>query len=242
MSLRNWAYIVGGIGVVLFALAFFDVGGAGGLLTLLSAMVLVIAGILYWRSTPASAATTINDPPIARMLFGDTRSAFFWLFVRLWLGSQWIEAGWHKVTDPKWTSTGAALMGYWTNAVKIPETGRAPITYDWYRGFIQFMLDNEWYTWFAKVIAYGEVLIGIALIIGAFVGLAAFFGAFMNWNFIMAGSASTNGLLLVTAVVLILAWKVAGYLGADRYILDRLSSLWRPNTGTTTKPRMAAAT
>jgi len=30
------------------------------------------------------------------------------------------------------------------------------------------MLDTQAYTWFAKWVAYGELLIGIALIIGAF--------------------------------------------------------------------------
>lgn len=38
----------------------------------------------------------------------------------------------------------------------------------------------------------------------------------MNWNFIMAGS-ETNGLLLALAVFL--AWKVAGYIGADYFLL-----------------------
>jgi thiosulfate dehydrogenase (quinone) large subunit len=53
------------------------------------------------------------------------------------------------------------------------------------------------------------VLVGV----GASVGIAAFFAALMNWNFIMAGSASTNGLLLIGAIVLVLAWKTAGYYG-----------------------------
>jgi thiosulfate dehydrogenase [quinone] large subunit len=64
------------------------------------------------------------------------------------------------------------------------------------------MLNNEWYTWFAKLIAYGEVLIGIALIVGAFVGIAAFFGAFLNWNFVMAGAAGTNAVLFTLAILL----------------------------------------
>ncbi|MFL5802549.1 MAG: hypothetical protein ACJ8CR_12520 [Roseiflexaceae bacterium] len=54
------------------------------------------------------------------------------------------------------------------------------------RSFIQFMLDKDSYTWFAKLVAYGEFLIGVALILGAFVGIAVFFGALLNWNFIMA--------------------------------------------------------
>ena len=38
------------------------------------------------------------------------------------------------------------------------------------------MLDQQWYTWFAKLIAIGEALVGSGLIVGALVGLAAFFG------------------------------------------------------------------
>ena len=53
---------------------------------------------------------------------------------------------------------------------------------------------------------------------GAFVGVAAFFGALMNMNFLLAGSASTNPLLFLLAVGLILAWKVAGYFGVDRWL------------------------
>jgi thiosulfate dehydrogenase (quinone) large subunit len=122
--------------------------------------------------------------------------------------------------------TGEALQGYWARAVAIPETGRPAITFDWYRSFLQGMLDSGAYTWFAKVIALGELFIGIALIVGAFVGIAAFFGAFMNWNFVMAGSASTNGLLLVLAIFLVLAWKVAGYYGADYFLLRKLGTPW----------------
>ncbi|HLF74096.1 MAG TPA: hypothetical protein VI524_07115, partial [Anaerolineales bacterium] len=101
-----------------------------------------------------------------------------------------------------------------------------PIAYAWYREFLQAMLDAQVYTWFAKVIAISEVLIGIALIAGLFVGLTAFFGGFMNWNFIMAGSASVNGVFFGLSVLLVLAWKIAGYLGLDYFILPRLADLW----------------
>jgi thiosulfate dehydrogenase [quinone] large subunit len=68
----------------------------------------------------------------------------------------------------------------------------------------------------------------VALVLGAFVGIAAFFGAFMNWNFMMAGTASTNPLLFTLAIVLILAWKVAGYYGLDRALLPVLGTPWKP--------------
>jgi thiosulfate dehydrogenase [quinone] large subunit len=73
---------------------------------------------------------------------------------------------------------------------------------------------------------YGELLIGIALIVGAFSGIAAFFGGFMNWNFMMAGSASSNPMLFAVAVGLILAWKVSGYIGVDFFLLRWLGTPW----------------
>ena len=47
------------------------------------------------------------------------------------------------------------------------------ITYDWWRNFLQFLLDNQAYTWFGKVITFGKLAVGLGLICGALVGLAA---------------------------------------------------------------------
>jgi thiosulfate dehydrogenase [quinone] large subunit len=168
----------------------------------------------------------IPDPPLAFALFQTTRFAWLWLILRMYLGYSWLSSGWGKITSPAW-ATGGPLRGFWENAVVVPETGRPAIAFDWYRGFIQFMLDNQWYEWFADLIMYGELLVGIALILGAFTGLAAFAGSFMNWNFIMAGTASTNGLMLILAVLLILAWKVAGWYGLDRWLLTYLGAPYK---------------
>ncbi|MFZ4816071.1 MAG: DoxX family protein [Phototrophicaceae bacterium] len=176
------------------------------------------------RQLKTTNGTLIEEPEIEKFLFNDVRMGIFWLILRVYLGYQWVTAGWHKVQDPGWVQTGDALKAFWERIVVIPETGRPAITFGWYRDFIQFMLDTGSYTWFAKLVAYGEVLIGVALILGAFVGVAAFFGAFLNWNFIMAGSASTNGLLGLAAIFLILAWKTAGYYGLDRFLLPYIGT------------------
>lgn len=110
-------------------------------------------------------------------------------------------------------SGGSALQGYWERAVTIPEQGRPAVTYAWFRDFLEFMLRHDTYTWFGKVVAVGELLVGIGLIVGALVGVAAFFGTLMNFNFQLAGSASTDPVLFGMGVFLVLAWKVAGYVG-----------------------------
>jgi thiosulfate dehydrogenase [quinone] large subunit len=169
----------------------------------------------------------IPDPPLARLLFSSTRLAWLWLVIRLYVGWQWLNSGWGKLSGGTWAS-GEALRGFWSNAVALPEEGRPAIAYGWYRDFIAFMLDQGWYSWFADVVMWGELIIGLALILGAFVGLAAFFGGFMNWNFIMAGAASTNGLLFALAIALMLAWKVAGWYGLDRWLLPLIGTPWAP--------------
>jgi len=120
------------------------------------------------------------------------------------------------------------LAGFWGNAVKTDP--KPVIEVGWYRGFIEGLLGAQAYTWFSDLIVYGEILVGVALILGAFTGLAAFFGAFMNWNYIMAGSAGTNPLLLVIALGLMLGWKVSGWIGLDRWLLSLLGTPWRPGT------------
>lgn len=168
----------------------------------------------------------IDDPKLVKTLLNDPRAGWLWLILRVWLGWQWLTSGWGKIGNPAWMDGGQALRGFWQGAVTIPETGRPPIAFDWYRSFLQSMLDAQAYTWFAKLVVYGEVLVGIALILGAFTGIAAFFGALMNWNFMMAGSASTNPMLFIIAVALILAWKVAGHIGADFFLLRWIGTPW----------------
>ncbi len=169
---------------------------------------------------------TLETPSFIHMLFNDKRFSILWLAVRIWLGYQWIEASLHKLSSPDWMQTGNALKGFWMGAVQIPAEGRPAIAYDWYRNFLQFMLDAQAYTWFAKVVAVSEFLFGVLLIAGIFVGATALLSGFMNWNFIMAGSASVNGVFFGLAVLLVLAWKIAGYIGADYFLLPRVGDLW----------------
>ena len=90
------------------------------------------------------------------------------------------------------------------------------------------MLDRGWHAWFADLVAWGEVLVGLSLIVGALVGVAAFFGALMNVSFMLDGTASTNPVLFSLSVALILAWRVAGLIRLDRWLLPVLGAHWSP--------------
>lgn len=205
-------------------------GGVAQLVTVVfwvTSIVLVVA-LFQDRTSPESQNVEIEGPAFARFLFNNSRAGLFWLPIRIFVGFSWLEAGLHKITDSKWVDGGSALRGYWERAAAIPEQGRPPITYEWYRDFINTLLAGNHETWFAWVITLGEIAVGVGLILGVLTGFAAFFGAFMNMSFLLAGSASTNPVLFTLAVGLILAWRVAGYYGVDRYLLPRLGAPWSP--------------
>lgn len=175
----------------------------------------------------------LHDPSWFRAIFANTYLAPLWLLARTYLGYQWLLAGWHKLYgDDRWIARdgadGLALKGFWERAAEIPEQGSPRIKYDWYRDFLQYMIDHEWYTWFSWVIAIGEVAVGLGLIVGLFTGLAALGGATMNFNFMLAGSASTNPVLFIIAVLVMFGWKVSGWIGLDRWVLPTLGTPWEP--------------
>jgi len=183
-----------------------------------------------------SRGRVIQDPPVVQRLLNDPRAGLLWLPLRLWLGWQWLHSGWGKLMNPAWTQTGEALRGFWMGAVAVPEAGRPAIAFDWYRSFVQVMVDAQAWTWFSKLVVAGELLVGVTLVLGAFTGIAAFLGGFMNWNFMMAGSASVNPVFFVLSVGLILAWKVSGYFGLDYFLLPRLGTPWKERGGDKAAP------
>jgi thiosulfate dehydrogenase [quinone] large subunit len=187
----------------------------------------VVVMLFAGRNDPGATEVEVEGPGFARFLLANTRAGLFWLPIRLFLGLSWIEAGVHKATGGGWLDGGSALAAYWERAVQIPEEGRPPITYDWYRDFLNLLLGGHHETWFSWIITFGEIAVGIGLIVGALTGIAAFFGAFMNMSFLLAGSASSNPVLFTAAIGLMLAWRVAGYYGVDRYLLPMLGTPWR---------------
>ena len=183
--------------------------------------------------TPTTTINTVvADPPLARLLFSDTRLAPVWFLVRMYVGFSWLDAGWHKVIDTgaktNYIVDGSGIYAFWQRIAAIPAAPARPvIVYDWYRSAIQFLVENHWEGFFGKLIAFGETAVGLGLILGAFVGIAAVSGAFMNLNFMLAGSASTNPVLLLLGFLLVLAWKTAGFIGLDRILLPILGTPWK---------------
>ncbi len=170
----------------------------------------------------------LTDPPVARWIFGDVRWAWLWLLIRLYVGWEWLAAGLGKYGNPAWTGAkaGTAITGFVSGALS-KTGGEHPDVQSWYAAFLSNIVLPNARLW-SYLITFGEILVGIALILGIFTGIAAFFGSFMNMNYLLAGAVSTNPILFVLATFLVLAWKTAGWWGLDRWLLPALGTPWRP--------------
>jgi thiosulfate dehydrogenase [quinone] large subunit len=110
-------------------------------------------------------------------------SRFFapvWLLARLYVGYEWFMAGWEKAHSAAWvgSAAGTGVKGFLLGALA-KTGGPHPDVTGWYAWFIQHVaLPHA--VLFSYIVTYGELAVGIALILGLLTGVAAFFGAFMN--------------------------------------------------------------
>jgi thiosulfate dehydrogenase [quinone] large subunit len=167
----------------------------------------------------------MDEPRFVKSFLGDTRWAWFWLIVRLYVGWEWLTAGWAKVTDPTWVGAkaGVSLTGFLQHSLTLA-TGAHPNVQPWYAWFVQNVVLPQAAVW-SYAVAFGELLVGIGLLLGIVTGLAAFFGGLMSFNYLLAGSVSINPILLVLEIGLMLAWRIAGWWGGDRWVLPILNRI-----------------
>lgn len=163
--------------------------------------------------------TQLPESGLSRFLFANTYAAWLWLACRLYVGWFWLSVGWAKFHDPLWIGkkSGLAIKGFVSVALH-KTSGLYPDVPGWYAAFLKAVVLPHTVL-FAHVVTFGELMVGIGLVLGAFTGIAAFFGAFMNLSYMFAGALSVNPLMAVLEVFLVLAWRVAGWFGADRFLL-----------------------
>jgi thiosulfate dehydrogenase [quinone] large subunit len=156
-------------------------------------------------------------------LYRSRDTSFLWLVVRLWLGYQWLNAGYQKLWGSEHAAfisgSGAGVKGFATAGIAGSAAGKgAGASYGWWAGVLHnFVVPNA--TWIGQFIAIAELLIGIGLVLGLLTGYAAFAGLFLNLVYMFTGSAGVNPAYAVLSVLLVLAWRNAGWIGLDRMIL-----------------------
>lgn len=160
---------------------------------------------------------TIEQSAFAHFFTASTATAPLWFLVRLYLGYEFLMAGWGKLANPAWfgTDAGAALSGFVQGALG-KTAGAHPDVYAWYASFLQSTVLPNLVVW-SNAVVLGELAIGLGLIVGLCTRTAAFFAFFMAFNFLLAGTVSVNPTLILLAIGIMLAHRVAGNWGLDRF-------------------------
>ncbi|MBP2239478.1 thiosulfate dehydrogenase [quinone] large subunit [Cytobacillus eiseniae] len=136
-----------------------------------------------------------------------------WLLtiIRLYVGYSWVNAGFHKVAD------GFDASGFLQGAIA-KASGESPTVQAWWGSFLEgIALPNAGL--FSFLVAWGELLVGLGLILGCFTTAAAFFGITMNFAFLFSGTVSTNAQLVLLTVFILVAGFNAGKIGLDRFVI-----------------------
>ena len=196
------------------------------------------------QSVRREVVTQIPESPISHFFFADRRMAWFWLIMRLYLALSWLGAAVGKLTGydlvngklyPPWVlggHDGEAITAF--AKYVIAHGGASPFAAfpEWFvgasDGYISFLqsIVLPHAALFSYLVTFGELLVSLGLIFGAFTSIAAFFGMFMNLNFIMTGVVSVSPTMAILALFIVLAWRIAGYYGVDRWLLPLLGTPW----------------
>lgn len=129
--------------------------------------------------------------------------------IRIWLGIQWLLAGWNKFAAFDAT-------GYLTDSINKINNGIFPFR-DWYATIIESVFLPNVHI-INVLVPWGEMFVGFGLIIGVLTLPALVGGAFMNINFYLSGAYATNPLLFTIAIILLFFKNETIYFSLDRFL------------------------
>jgi thiosulfate dehydrogenase (quinone) large subunit len=170
-------------------------------------------------STVNTAVTTVIGEPAKRSnlqvweaLKASKLAALAWTAMRVWLGVMWIQAGSAKL----W---GAEAAGFLHNggAGVAGFAAHGTPAYSWWGSFLHsFVVPNAGAI--GVLVAVGEFAIGVALVAGLFTRIAALGSLALLFTYVMSGTASVCAFYAAIAIVILVMWRTASWIGADGLI------------------------
>ncbi|WP_028391186.1 DoxX family protein [Bacillus cihuensis] len=136
--------------------------------------------------------------------------------LRVYLGYTWIMAGWGKIASGHFDASGF-LQGALAKA-----TGEHPAVQGWWVVFLENVaIPNV--EIFNTLVPWGELLVGIGLLVGCFTKIAVLFGLIMNYSYLFSGTTSTNPQLVLLSMFILVSAVNAGKYGIDGMIMPTLN-------------------
>ncbi len=151
-------------------------------------------------------------------------TAAVWLIARLLLAYEFLPAGLEKVLgegSAAWVGpqAGAPVAGFLQGALA-KMGGEHPSVYSWYGWLIQHaFLPNA--ALFSYLVAFGEVLVGLALVLGVCTRFATSMALLMSMAYFYAGTVSSLPYVLPLEMAIVFAGAYAGHYGLDGMLLAR---------------------
>ncbi|MGV3488491.1 MAG: DoxX family protein [Tuberibacillus sp.] len=137
-------------------------------------------------------------------------ASYLLLIIRFYLGFEWMKSGLEKLT------TEFDATGYLMVAVK-SAGGEHPAVQGWWAAFLKgFAIPNA--NLFNFLVPWGELLVGIGLIVGGMTTIAAFMGIVMNFAYMFSGTTSTNPQMVLLTIFVLVAGANAARIGLDYWI------------------------
>jgi thiosulfate dehydrogenase [quinone] large subunit len=153
-----------------------------------------------------------------------------WIVVlRVVVGAWFVKAVWTKLTVGfvggviPYPAVSARFLGFQPKRVAEFAAGN-PIA--WYKNFLEGTVLPHAQS-FATLQAYGEVCVGIGLVLGFLTGLAALVGLYLSLNYGLATQWMSPGqqgfhIMLVTSMLILLCTRAGRACGLDAWILERV--------------------
>jgi thiosulfate dehydrogenase [quinone] large subunit len=170
------------------------------------------------KSAQAAVTTVLGDPAkrtnlqVWESLKTSKLAALGWTAMRVWLGVMWIQAGAAKL----W---GAEAAGFLHNggAGVAGFAAHGTPAYSWWGSFLHgFVVPQA--GWIGILVAVAEYVIGIALVAGLFTRIAALGSLALLFTYVMSGTASVCAFYALFAIVILVMWRTASWIGVDGLI------------------------
>ena len=138
--------------------------------------------------------------------------AVVWLAMRVWLGIMWMQAGWAKIWGAENSAflhhNGAGVAGFATHGSS---------AYTWWHSILTgAVVPNSGAI--GIIVAFGELIIGVALVAGFFTRIAALASLGLLFTYVMSGTASVCAFYALFAIVILMTWQTSSWIGVDGVI------------------------
>src|SRR5580704_11779384 len=156
--------------------------------------------------------TERTTPGVFTWLRQSKIASIAWLAVRVWIGIMWFQAGWSKVFGAENPSflhhNGSGVAGF---------AGGTGAAYSWWASIMHsFVVPNA--SWIAVLVAFGELAIGLGLIVGFLTRTAAVASLLLLFTYVMSGTAGVTGFYALCAIIVLATWRTSTWIGLDGLI------------------------